>query len=450
MKKIALILFVLGIACFGLYFVMGSKFGDVKVVFNSNGGTTISDQVVKSGEKVVEPTAPTKDNSDFVEWQLNGQKYNFDSAVNSNITLNAVWNDYVMHTVKMSLESNEYTSQVRDGEQVSIDGFGVPEKEGYRIALYLETGEAYDMTQSVNSDLSLNGKYVQIKKYKVSFDSAGGSKVANAEVIEGNTVEEPTTTRDGYEFSGWYLSNEKFDFSTPISKSITLKAKWTEKGKVNVIFMADDKVFKTTPVKEGTKVSKPSTNPTKKGYKFVEWDLDGEKFDFNTKIESETTLIAKFEEVSAYTVKFNSDGGSKVDSVEVEAGSKLKKPSTNPTKDGYKFVEWQLDGKAYDFNKTVEKDFELKALWKRVFTVKFVSDNSDIDSQKVAEGEKAKSVSIDKNGYKFEGWLLDNEVFDFNTPITKDITLTAAWSRIEANNEQQNPDVADNNSEGNE
>ena len=278
--------------CIGLYFVMGSKFSDVKVTFNSNGGTSVSEQVIKSGEKAKEPMAPTKENSDFVEWQLDGKTYDFNSVVNSNITLNAIWNEFVMHSVKMTLESSDYSMQVRDGEQLNVEGFGAPTKDGYRIALYLETGESYDITSPVNADLILNGKYVAIKKYKVTFDAQGGSKVASKEVIENTSVEEPTTTRDGYEFNGWYLNNEKFDFQTPISKNITLKAKWTEKGKVNVIFMADDKVWKTVPVKEGTKVSKPSGGPTKKGYKFVEWQFNGEKFDFSTKIFN--TILSLF------------------------------------------------------------------------------------------------------------------------------------------------------------
>ena len=95
-------------------------------------------------------------------------------------------------------------------------------------------------------------------------------------------------------------------------------------------------------------MSKP-TNPTKKGYKFVEWQLDGKAFDFNTKITAETTLTAVFEESKTVTVTFDSDGGSSVKAQEIETGSKATAPA-NPTKSGYKFVEWQLNGKKYDFN----------------------------------------------------------------------------------------------------
>ena len=446
MKKLGLFLFFLGVLSIGAYFVIGEKFDSVTVTFNTNGGTNVSEQVLKNGELAKEPDAPAKENSDFIEWQLNGQKYDFSSPVTTNISLNAIWRDYTLYTVKATIDSNEYTAQVRGGQTVSIEDLAIPSKEGFRIVLYQENGDEYSINSPINSDLSLTGKYIEIKKYKVTFNSNGGSKVDSSTVTEGDLVSEPTTTRDGYDFSGWYLDKDKFDFSTAITKNITLVAKWTEKGKINVIFMADGKVHKTSPVKEGTKVSKP-TPPTKKGHKFVEWQLNGVAFDFNTKIMEETTLEALFEEVKAYTVTFDSDGGSKVNSIEVEVGKKATKPS-NPTRDGYVFVEWQLNGKKYGFDKEVTEDITLKAVWEKEipkYTVTFDSNGgSSVPSQTVKEGEKVTVPTTTRNGYKFEEWLYKNSPFDFSTPIKEDITLTARWSKLESN-EQQNPDIIDNN-----
>lgn len=439
MKKIALVLLGLGVLCFGLYFAIGSKFGDLKVTFDSNGGTFVREQTVKKGEKATVPENPVKENGSFIEWQLDGKAYDFNTPVTSNITLTALWNDFIPRNVKITIDSNEYTTQFHDGDVLSIESFGIPVKEGYRIALYNEDGTDYDMTKPVTTDLNLTGKYVEIKKYKVTFNSNGGSKVNTEEVVEGSVVVEPTTTRDGYEFGGWYLNDTEYDFKTPVTKSITLKAKWTEKGKVNVIFMVDDKVYKTISVKEGTKVSKPA-NPTKKGYKFVEWQLDGSKFDFSTKITSETTLTATFEEVESYTVTFNSDGGSKVSSQSVEVGSKAKKP-TNPTKDGYEFVEWQLNGKTYDFNKEVIMDLALKAKWQQVikYTVTFYSQDKKVDTMEVKEGDKVNAPTVTRDGYTLDGWVNkdDHKMFDFTTPITKDLELTARWTQASV----ENPDI---------
>lgn len=432
-KLLALVLFLLGLGCFAMYYLStNQESGEYKVVFDTQGGSIVAEQVVKKGEKATKPDDPSKENSDFVEWQLDGVAYSFDSEVLKNITLVAKWNDVVLHNVKVTLDQDEFTANVRDGDALTIEALNIPAKEGHKIKLYNENSEEYELTQPVTTDLVLTAKYIEIKTYTVKFDSNGGSKVEEVKVNEGETISSPTTTRDGYTFDAWYLGEEKFDFTTPISKNITLKAKWTEKGKINVTFMADDKVHKVTPVKENTKVTKPN-NPTKKGYRFVEWQLNGTAFDFNTKITEEITLTALFEEAKSYTVSFNSDGGSKVSSQEVEAGSKAKKP-TAPTKEGYVFREWQLNGKTYDFNKAVEDDLALKAIWDKEaakYTVTFDSNGgSAVESQTVVEGNKAtKPADPTKEGYKFAEWLYKNNTYDFNTEVRSDITLTARYEK---------------------
>ena len=430
-RLLALVLFVTGIACFGLYYLMGDSFSNVTVTFDSQGGSSVASQTIKKGERVSQPVSPTKDNSEFVEWLLNGSKYDFTAPVNENIILAAKWNDFKNYKVTVKLDEIEYTADVKDGETLTLESLNIPPKDGYKIILYQESGEEYFLDNKVTSDLNLTAKYVKIETFTVTFNSNGGSKVENAKVETGGKVSEPVTTRDGYDLDGWYLGEEKFDFNTPITKNITLKAKWIEKGKINVIFMVDDKVYKTIPVKENTKVSKP-TNPTKKGYKFVEWQLSGSAFDFNTKITSETTLTALFEEVQTYTVTFNSDGGSSVKTQDVEVGKKATKP-TDPTKKDYVFKEWQLNGKTYDFNKEVTEDLALKAVWEKAkpkYTVKFLDkDGKEIsDSQIVEEGSKAtKPTNPTKEGKIFEEWIYNNLPFDFTSPITKDITLTARY-----------------------
>ena len=65
-------------------------------------------------------------------------------------------------------------------------------------------------------------------------------------------------------------------------------------------------------------------------------------------------------------------------------------------------------------------------------TVSFDSNGgSSINVQIVVEGDCA-SVPVDpeKRGYIFKGWQYGDEAFDFATPVTQDITLTAKWQAI--------------------
>ncbi len=432
-KVIGTLFLLLGIASIACYFVLGDEFSNYKVIFDSNGGTSVTEQVVKKGEKAVKPADPTKENNEFLGWQLDGVAYNFDLVVTKNMTLKANWKEIINHEVAVTLEENEYKTIVRDGDKATLAALDIPEKEGFEIKIYSEDETEYDFNTPVTKDLKLTAKYVEIVTYTVKFNSNGGTKVDDIKAVSGTTITAPVSTKDGYIFDGWYLGEEKFDFTTPITKSITLKARWNDGPKINVIFMVDDKVYKTIATKENTAVSKPS-NPTKTGYKFVEWQLNGEKFDFNTKITSEITLKATFEEVTSYTVTFDKDNGSNKETKTVNAGDKVTKPS-DPTKSGYKFVEWQLNGSKYDFSKAVNSDITLKAKWeqeKTKYTVRFNNDDdTEITTQTVEEGAKAKKPADPvKEGYRFIEWLYNHQAYNFDNPVTANIVLTARYEKI--------------------
>jgi len=147
------------------------------------------------------------------------------------------------------------------------------------------------------------------KKFEVEFDSSGGSSVVTQEVKKNETVTKPTDpTRNGYEFDGWYLDDELFDFATPITKNIKLVAKWSQttinpvdEDQVVVTFDSNggSTVSSITLDKDG-KITAP-TNPTRSGYKFVSWQLDGKDYDFDSKVEKSITLVAKWEKTSTNT-----------------------------------------------------------------------------------------------------------------------------------------------------
>ena len=63
-------------------------------------------------------------------------------------------------------------------------------------------------------------------------------------------------------------------------------------------------------------------------------------------------------------------------------------------------------------------------------TVRFDSDGgSDVAAQNVAFGDIAQEpVPPTKAGNIFAGWFLGEQVYDFQTPVTASITLTARWT----------------------
>lgn len=62
------------------------------VSFDLNGGTgQITSQIVEAGDSASRPSSPSRDGYTFLEWQLNGREYNFNTPVIQNITLIATW-----------------------------------------------------------------------------------------------------------------------------------------------------------------------------------------------------------------------------------------------------------------------------------------------------------------------------------------------------------------------
>ena len=108
-----------------------------------------------------------------------------------------------------------------------------------------------------------------------------------------------------------------------------------------------------------------SKAPTKEGYTIVQWQLDGAKYDFETPVTKDITLVAVLEEVGKYKVTFDANGGTPTPNAQTVKEGKAATAPTAPTKDGYTFVEWQLDGAKYDFNTKVTQDIKLVAVWKK-------------------------------------------------------------------------------------
>lgn len=63
------------------------------VTFDSTGGTSIDSVVVKENEVIVEPSTPKRERYTFEYWELNGEQYDFDNKVTSEITLIAKWQE---------------------------------------------------------------------------------------------------------------------------------------------------------------------------------------------------------------------------------------------------------------------------------------------------------------------------------------------------------------------
>ena len=133
-------------------------------------------------------------------------------------------------------------------------------------------------------------------------------------------------------------------------------------------------------VKEGQKIE-ITKNPTKEGYNFIGWALNGKTFDFSQGIKKDTTLVAVWKKIDdsieTFVITFDTDGGNTIANQIVEKDKKIEKPS-DPTKKGYSFNGWYVEGREYLFDIEVNSDLTIKAKWNKEETNK----NSNINNSK--------------------------------------------------------------------
>ena len=392
---------------FGLYFVIGGGSKEYRIMFNTAGGNTIEAQTVKEGEPVSKPADPIKENSTFVGWIYDGVNYDFSQGVTHDITLVAKWEEEVVkYEITFIVDGKEQVLNLSAITESDINSLEFEKKEGYEIKWYLEDKE-YDITSPLTGNISIVGKYEKITEYTIKFNSNGGTTVEGQKLKTGEKVKEPDAiTKEGYIFVEWQLDGKKYDFSTPVTKSITLNAKWEEDPNVKryeITFNSDggSKINKQRVIENKT-ISEPK-KPTKTGYTFVEWQLDGKKYDFKTKVTKDVTLKAKWEEDTKYMVTFDSGAGSKINSQIVKKGEKAIKPK-DPTREGYVFAEWLYNNSTYDFNKEVTDNITLTA----IYTKKAVVTPTPTPTPKV-KTYTFKAIPVDDYSPDVEIVVYDND-----------------------------------------
>lgn len=137
-----------------------------------------------------------------------------------------------------------------------------------------------------------------------------------------------------------------------------------------------------------------------------------------------------------YKVTFDPDNGDEKTVVTVKEGETATKPEKDPVKEGtVAFVAWvKDDGKAYNFEDKVTFNLTLKATYRTTAVVTFV--NGETKTTKEVEYGKTVAkpdVEVKREVGGFASWRNEkNEIYDFSTPVTSDITLTASvWKKIE-------------------
>ena len=252
----------------------------------------------------------------------------------------------------------------------------------------------------------------KINQYTITFDTDGGSEVGSITQDYGTAITKPTDpTKTGYTFDGW---DREIPETMP-AEDVTVKAQW----KINqyTITFNTDGGSKIDPITQnyGTEIAAPA-DPTKMGYTFAGWS---EKIPETMPAEN-VTVKAQWT-INQYTITFDTDGGSKIDPITQDYGTKIT-GLKDPTKTGYTFDGWD---RAIPGTMPAE-DVTVTATWKiNKYTITFSTDGgSKIDpiTQDYGTAIIAPKAPT-KTGYTFAGW--SGKIPE--TMPARDMTVTAKW-----------------------
>lgn len=379
------------------------------VTFNTNGGSAIDAKTVYEEERVSAPATPTKPLYKFVKWQLNGEDFDFaNTPITDNITLDAVY-ELVDHYVvgPLWLKSSDSNYSEADGPKMTTTSEGatleltIPKgnqtfgiltarnfDDKYQVKPVADTENSYGI-----EGLNTNGMYFhfyvpEISRVQIKYSAEGKVSVR---VID-NYVKK----------DGWYLMNFPFGDNTENLRAMDANGELI----VRNIPMNEYNFKISNSFGDGNNTDQIAINGiTRFGGPFVEMDA---------------SAMWKTQVDGAWGQKIaQQDNFWKNAHVHIDESLCIN---------GKGDVKFAFDG----------KKITVTFLPKKMVTCKLAADGETFAVQPAFQGNIATAPTSTpgarvSDGAAFIEWRLEGATtaFDWNTPITEDITLVAFWDVLQ-------------------
>jgi uncharacterized repeat protein (TIGR02543 family) len=260
-----------------------------------------------------------------------------------------------------------------------------PAKEGFIFDNWYDaptaaSGSVIAWPLTVNGDITLYALWIderaQVTHCTVTFNTAGGNVYVPQKVIAGSQINRPADpAKEGFIFDNWYdapaaVGGSVIAWPMAVNGDITVYAYWiTEVVPLYTVTFntAGGSVFVPQTVIAGSQINRPA-HPAKTGFSFEEWynapsAAGGSVVIWPLTVNGDMTVYAHW--ITQFTVSFNTQGGSSVDPVRVNAGRTLERLA-DPVREGYVFKGWYtagVGGASVSWPITVNEDRTVFAQW---------------------------------------------------------------------------------------
>jgi len=316
------------------------------------------------------------------------------------------WNNHALICIEHFVEDLSSTTPNYSQCREKLESWGFSDSEiDYAINNY--NGEIYP--DKLDYVITLN----------VIYGSVSDSTI---DVVYGQsyTLPTPTSSRDGYEFDGWYNGTTKYVNGTwKTASNVVLTARWKELTYTITYNLNGGRNSSSNPTSYTVLDSFFLMSPEKSGYNFIGWTYNGKtEPEWLPQIKAGTItgnlVCTAHWKVQTYTATLDANGGSvDVDSVEVTFDAPYTLPT--PTRDGYEFDGWWFGGTKYTGTRwPTARSITLKAQWNIInYTISYNLNGGTNNSSNISTYTVENAVTIynpTKTGYTFTGWTYDGQI----------------------------------------
>ena len=346
---------------------------------------------------------------------------------------------------EISSTNNETATTLIDRGKNAV--FTVTPATGYEASTFTVNGEAAALTdnsytvENLSADQTVVANFTAIS-YTIGYDLAGGS-VASANptsyTIESSAITLNNPTKTGYTFAGWTGTG----LAEPTT-SVTIAAGSTGDRSYTATWTPTE--YNITLTLDGGTAVNPTTytilseditlnNPTKTGYTFKGWKLNGVgeaqmTVTITTGSTGDKAYTATWQ-VNQYTITFNSNGGSDVDPITQDYGTVITSPN-NPTRTGYDFNGWNPAVPAT----MPAENMTVVAQWtKATYTVTITGSGVTADNTTpeyganvvltIMDDPDAELISLTVNGNNVTSSIVDHQYTI--TSVSGNVSVVATW-----------------------
>ena len=169
------------------------------VTFDTDGGSAVEPQTVVSGRKAVRPADPVRTGYTFAGWYLDGEVYDFDTPVTTDLTLTAHWtaNQY---TITFDTAGGSEIAPITQDYGTPITAPADPTRNGYTFV-----GWSPALPAAMPAENMTVTAQWRVNRYTITYDLDRGTADDNPTgyTVETETFTLKNPTRPGYIFSGW-------------------------------------------------------------------------------------------------------------------------------------------------------------------------------------------------------------------------------------------------------